>query len=215
MTASTSEHGGLIYGLADEGATAGTFVSAAVTRDVVVNGILHLLDSSGQMVANFAAVNADEVEHASPPTDEVTKIAGCDWPFPLRVRHGDESSFRIVITMRASLSAAGTATFRLIVRPVDVARNTAPNDPASFAQTNIAEVSTTSTTGEDLSCSLYLNASQVRRAPWQSFLDEDGEGNPGAIFYIPATLQVWAKSSSGSSAPRILALTAIEYPGER
>lgn len=216
MTAQTSEHGGLVYGLASEGDGAGDFVSAAVTREVVVNGLNHLLDSAGQVIVCFSVESADEVEHTSPPTDEVTKIGGCDWPFPLRVRAGDESSFRLVVSLRGGLSAAGTATFRLIVRSsVTTDVNATPNDPASFAQTNIAEVSTSTPGGEELEAVIYLNAAQVRRMPYYAIASEDGTGDPSSAFYIPATFQIWAKSSSGSAAPRVLSLTVIEYPGER
>lgn len=215
MTAQTSEHGGLVYGLASEGDAAGEFVSAAVTRDVVVNGLNHLLDVAGQMVVNFAAIAAADVGHSSPPTSEVTLIRGCEWYFPLRVRSGDESSYRLTIKLRGGLSAAGTATFRLILRPADSSRLTTPNDPAVFAQTNIAEVATSTTSGEDLSATIYLNTSQVRRAAYTSVASEDADGNPSVAFYIPACLQVWAKSSSGAASPRILSLTAIEWSGDR
>jgi hypothetical protein len=166
------------------------------------------------MIVNFASVTAGEVEHASPPIDEVTKIVGCEWSYQMRLRHGDESGFRLVIDMRASISAAGTATFRLALQHGAAARTT-PVDPATFPQTNIAEVTTTSTTGEDLTATLYLDAAQVRRAAYAATPSEDGDGDPSTAFYIPVSFQVWAKSSSGSSAPRILSLTAIEYPGER
>ncbi len=212
MTAQTSEHGGLIYGLAAEGDSAADAVSAAVTRDVVVNGLLHLLDSSGQMVVNFASVTAGEVEQASPPTDEVTKM--CEWAYPMRLRHGDESGFRLVVKTRISISAAGTATFRLALKLASDLYTT-PRDPASFPVTNVAEISTTSTSGEDKSATIYLNAAQIRRATYAATASVDAEGNPSVAFYIPATFQIWAKSSVGSSLPRILSLTAIEYTGER
>lgn len=217
MTAQTSEHGGLITGLAAEGDAAGDAVSVAVTRDHVVNGILHGLDSAGQLVANFAAVSASEIEHASPPTDDPTKIAGCDWFFPLRIRHGDDSSFRVVVKLTGGLSAAGTATFRLVIRSsATLDRDLRPTDPAVFgAPPNVAEVSTSTPSGEALTATIYLNAAQVRRMPRYLIASVDQDGDPSSAVYIPATFQVWAKSSSGSSAPRILALTAIEYPGER
>ena len=212
MTAQTSEHGGLISGLAAEGDAAGDAVSTAVTRDHVINGILHGLDSSGQFLANFAAVTASEIEH--PASTEPTLISGCNFFFPLRVRHGDDSSFRLAVYLRGGADAAGTVTYRVVVRAADSLRDTLPVDPASFASTSVAEVATSTPAGEDLYALLYLNPSQTRRAPRQLIESEDGTGDSSAAVYIPAAFQIWAKSS-GAAKPRVLALTVLEYPGER
>jgi hypothetical protein len=214
-TSSTSEHGGFIRGQAAEIDGAGDAIDAALTR-VCVNNLQHLTDQSGQFLACMTPTTGEYLEQAAPSTTTMALIGGAEWRFPLRVRSGDVSSFRVVVYMRAYISAAGTATFRLALRQVDHMVYTVPPDPASFSTPWVAEVSTTSTTGADLTATLYVPAAMVgRRFPWSAWQSEDGGAAPEQAYGLFASLQVWAKSSNGASLPRIMSLTAREYSGDR
>lgn len=215
-TSSTSEHGGFIRGQADEIDAASAPIDVAMARNGLVNNLQHIVDQSGQFLVCMAPTTGEYLEQSAPSTTTMALVGGAEWHFPLRVRPGDESSFRVVVYMRAYISAAGTATFRLALRARDAVLYTVPPDPASFSTTWVAEVSTTSTTGADLTCTLYVPASMVgARFPWTSWESEDGGGDPVQAYGLEASLQVWAKSSNGASLPRIMSLTAREYSGDR
>lgn len=215
MTAQTSEHGGYIRGQLAEMDTGGDAVDAALAR-VCVNNALHLLDEAGQFVVCVVPTTGEYLEQASPSTTTFALIGGAEWEFPIHVRHGDESSVRIVVYMRAYISAAGTASFRIALRPRDLARYAVPLDPSSSpAPTWVAGVTTTNTTGEDLTATLYLTASQVREMFVDTWPSEDGGGDPVRTGQRVVCLQVWAKSSVGTSLPRIISLTAREFAGDR
>lgn len=216
MTAQTSEHGGYIRGQLAEMDTGGDAVDAALAR-ACVNNALHLLDEAGQYVVCAVPPTGEYLEQASPSTTRMALIGGADWSIPsLRIRHGDASSFRIVVYMRAYISAAGTATFWITLRPQDRHVLSTPRDPDVFSgMPNVVKVTTTNTTGEDLTATLYLSADQVRRMPLSIWPSEDGGGDAAGCVTYPAALQVWAKSSVGSSLPRIISLTAREYAGDR
>lgn len=215
MTAQTSELGGFIRGLAGEMDTGGAPVEVAATRHGIVNNLMHLADESGQFLVCAATLAATDLQLASPSTTVMTMIPGCAWRVPLRIRAGDESSFRIVVYFRARISAAGTATFRLALRPLDRDRLTVPVDPAVTTTTYTAEVSTTSTTGEDKTATLYFDTVGVRRLPVFGFPTEDGSAAPAIAYEYGCELQVWAMSSVGTSLPTVMSLTAREYAGDR
>lgn len=209
----TSEHGGFIRGLAAEMDSGGDAIDAAITRDGIVNNLLHLLDERGQVLVAFHAVAATDVQLTSPSTTTPSLIPGCNFPVTLSIRHGDASSYRVVIYMRAAISAAGTATFWLALR---VPRTTLrPPDPASFSTTYVASVSTTSTSGADLAATLYVGSDDVAEARLESVPSIDGGEDPATALVLPASIQIWAKSSSGSSNPQVLAFVAREFAGER
>lgn len=215
-TASTSEHGGFIRGQAGEIDSAGAAVDAALTRNGLVNNLQHLTDQAGQFVVCVVPPTGEYLEQSAPSTTTMALVTGAEWRFPLRVRSGDESSYRVVVYMRAYISAAGTATFRLALRALDHLIGTIPPDPASFSTPWVAEVSTTSTTGADLTATLYVPAAMVGRAhPLALYASEDGSGDPASAAVLLASLQVWAKSSNGASLPRIVCLTARKYAGDR
>lgn len=211
----TSEHGGFIRGLATELDTGGHAVDAAIVRDALVNNALHLLDLSGQVLVHEVALAATDIELTSPPTTTPVLMPGCEWRVPLRVRHGDNRTQSVVVYMRAAISAAGTATFRISLRWPGAMTSVAPLDPASFAAPYVREVSTTSTTGADLAATLYVGPEMVARAPFWVAPSEDGGGDPSGALTLVGVLQVWAKSSSGSSNPQIHTINVRESAGER
>lgn len=209
MTAQTSEHGGWIRGQLEQLDGAGDPVASANARVLINNG-LHALDQSGQVLVNMAALAADDIQA---PTALTTfqLVRNLDLVVPVRIRHGDASTFRVVVYMRCLASAASTATFRLSLRPLGPETRTIPEDPASFPTTHIAEVSTTSTSGVDKTATLYLPTSRLTPQARQS---TDGEGDPMSGEELELSLQVWAKSS-GAGIPRVYVFTAREFAGDR
>ena len=214
MTAQTSEQGGYIRGLTSEIDIGGDPVASALVRNGLVNNALHLLDEFGQVLVSTHAVAVTDLQGAASTT--MTLVPGCDWACPLRPRHGDASTFRVVVYLRASISAAGTATFRIALRPPQFGAllNTEPYDPASFPTAYIAEVSTTSTSGADLAATLYIPAALVASAPLSEVESEDASGDLTTAYFLSARLQIWATSSSAGF-PRVLAIVAREFAGER
>lgn len=210
----TSEHGGFIRGLAAEVDAGGDPVASAFVRDALTNNALHLLDEFGQALVSVTAVTATDLETSA--STDLALIPGCDWQVPLRPRHGDASSFRVVVHLRAMISSAGTATFRIALRPPQFGSmlTIEPYDPASFPTAYIAEVSTTSTSGADLAATLYIPTTLVASAPLAEVESENAGGDLTAAYFLTARLQVWAKSSSAGK-PQVLALNAREFCGER
>lgn len=212
----TSEHGGFIRGLAAEVDGSGDPVAAAFVRDALANNALHLLDSFGQYLVAEQAVAATDFQLTSPPTTEPAMVPGCEWDVPLRIRHGDNSSYRVVVDIVARIASAGTATFRIALRPPQAGAlfAVAPLDPASFASTYVAEVDTTNTTSEALAVTLYLPAAIVAGASLGEIPSEDGGGDPTTAYLLTARLQIWATSSSGG-VPQVFSVVAREFCGER
>ena len=213
MTAQTSEQGGFIRGVTGEIDAGGDPISSAIVRALVNNG-LHLLDEFGQALVSEHAVAVTDFQGSASTT--MTLIPGCEWDCQLRIRHGDTTSYRVVVYFRGSISAAGTATFRLSLRPPQQGPlfGVAPVDPATLSTTYTAEVSTTSTSGADLAATLYLPASIVASARLGEIPSEDGSGDETTAFQLSARLQIWATSSSAGF-PRVLAITAREFAGDR
>lgn len=215
MAIYTSEFAGYIRGMADEMDASGAPIDTAVTRHGIVNNLLHLGDESGQVLVCAVTFAATDLQLAAPSTSVMTLIPGCAWRVPLRIRAGDESSFRVVVVFRAYLSAAGTATFRVALRPLDRDLMTVPVDPAVTTTTYTAEVTTTSTTGADLTATLYFDAATVRRLPVIGLPTEDGSGAPAVALEYGCELQIWAKSTDAAKYPTIMFVTAREYTGSR
>jgi len=209
MTAQTSEHGGYIRGLAVEQDTAGEPVSGAATR-AIVNNLMHCIDESGQVLASLTALASDDMQGAASTTFAL--ISNLDLVVPVRIRPGDGSTFRVVVYMRALTSAAGTATFRVALRDRAYSRRT-PTDPAYYAETFSAQVSSTSTSGADLTATLYLEAAMLRGL-LSTVESTDGGGVALSAEWLQLSLQVWAKSS-GAGIPRVYQFTAREFAGAR
>ncbi len=209
MTAQTSEHGGYIRGQLV--ANAGDPADTAATR-VLANNILHSLDQSGQVLCSLSALAADDIQAPSASTT-FQLIRNLDlFPY-VRVRHGDGSTFRVVVYMRALASAASTVTYRVALRFPET-RLTVPLSPSDFPSTNVAEVSTTSTTGADLTATVYLASPALSGRELDTLQSTDGSGDALSSYALGLSLQVWAKSS-GAGVPRARAFTAREYVGER
>lgn len=216
MTAQTSEHGGVIRGLAGEMDTGGDALDTAAARDGVVNNVLHLLDQRGSVVVCFAAIAATDVQLASAPTGELAIIPGCDWPIlDLPLRHGDGESFRVVVKFRAAISAAGTATYRLALRRADADTRLLPPDPAVTPSPFVADLTTTSTAGADLTTTLYFPAVSIRDSHLLGAESRDGGGESMSALTLPVRLQIWAKASTSGRNIQVRGLTARLFAGDR
>lgn len=216
----TSEHSGVIRTdvVSYLGATGP--VDTAIVRDVVVNNLNHLTDVGGQELVNLQAVTAWSL--GTPSTTVYRPLTALPpLPVPLRIRT-DGSTYTVVVYLRASISAAGTADFRLALRPPSRAgARGVPMDP-TLGATWTADTSTTSTTATDLGpFALRLPASVVAYAFDRgdasfagSWPTEDGSGNDRTADILVATLEVWTKSSVITSLPTVHALEAREYIGK-
>lgn len=213
MTAQTSELGGFARGVADEMDASGYPVSSGATRYGIVNNLLHLLDQEGQFLVCAVTSAATDLQLAA-PTAIMQQIPGAAFRTLVRLRSGDASSFRVVVYMRARVTAAATGAFRIALRPME-GLTTRPLDPAVVTTTAIVDVTTTSTTGADLTATVYLDAETVRRLPILAYPSEDGGGAPSLGQVHMCELQVWATSTVGSALPTIMALTAREFAGDR
>ena len=211
--AQTSEFGGFVRGLANEMDASGAPVDAAGTRYGVLNNLLHLCDEEGQFLVCAVTSAATDLQLAA-PTAIMQQIPGAAFRTLVRIRSGDGSTFRVVVYMRARVTAAATGTFRIALRPME-GLTTRPLDPAVVVTTSVADVSTTSTTGADLTATVYLDAATVRRLPVLAYPSEDGGGAPSLGQVHMCELQVWATSTVGSALPTIMALTAREFAGDR
>lgn len=215
----TSEHGGFIRGFGSEPGETDP-VDTAIVRDAIVNNLNHLTDVAGQELVNLQAVTAWQL---GSPSTSVYRPLGALPPLPVPVRiRTDGSTYTVVVYLRASISAAGTADFRLALRPPSRAgARGVPMDPALGA-TWTADTSTTSTSATDLGpFALRLPASVVAYAFERgdaafsgSWPTDRGDGTDDTGLVYVATLEVWAKSSVGTSLPTVHALEAREYIGK-
>lgn len=214
----TSEHTGFILGLSDQLAqgSSSAAVDTGAVRDSIVNNLNHLTDCAGQQLVQFVAPTT-AYSQTAPDTSLYTRFDTLPtfrvW---LRQRH-DGQSYRVVITARVSISAAGTASFRFYLRPPTVAYSPPP-DPTT-GSTLVYQDTTTSTTGADLGPgSVYATSTVMSAVLGSPFVDTVetliGDGGLSSAVAVPFTLEVWAKSTVGTSLPQIQSLTAHEYIGK-
>lgn len=215
----TSQLGGFIRGVVGNHLLGDDPADTAVSR-VVVNNLNHLADSCGQCLVNFVSPTT-AYALPSPSTSVYTRFANLPhFLVPVRMRH-DGSTMRLVVNLRASISAAGTASFRIFARfpsTTYTPGTVTPPDP-SLGYTTAADESTTSTTGADLGPKiLYGNSPLVQSVIDGGFLEmTDGERADGEWASAPvlmALIEVWAKTSIVTSVPRLHSLSVREYIGE-
>jgi hypothetical protein len=215
----TSEHGGYIRGFI--ATAAGELdeakpVDTAAVRDGLINNLNHLQDSEGQVLINFLRPFGSYDVTSPADTLNFRRIESLP-PMQItpRLRH-DGESLRLVVELRASISAAGTAEFRVFLRvPIVGVSGTAPPPDPSLGFVNVADASTTSTTGADISFApLYITRAGVAAAYFDEVQSERGDGDAESAFEMRAHLEVWARSSVSTSLPRIHSIMVREYIGK-
>lgn len=211
----TSEHEGFIRSLSSDLVTKAA-LDAAIVRDGIVNNLNHLSDCSGQVLVQF--VSPDTAYSLTVPSTtlftrfDTLPVFEC----PLRLRH-DGGSFFVVINARVSISAAGTATFRVFLRAPD--RGSPPPPDPALGYVAVAEFTTTSTTGADITpVAVYLTPAAVQRVIDDGFFSivesDAGDGTASSALVLHVSLEVWAKTSPITSLPQVQSLIAHEWIGE-
>lgn len=206
--ASHSEHGAVIRGLSQTLGVAQGPVSASLGRDAVANNLRHLHDESAQVLCTLTKATGAYWTQASPSASLFQRLdAFVPVEFPIHRRADTGDSFLVIIDVRASISTAGTATFRFALHPgVETIRGA----PAAVGAA-VIDATTTSTTEASVAVgALYLTGAMLEAAR-RSFPSELGDGNPGAGSMFVGALTVWAKASAG--APRLHSIRAREYVG--
>lgn len=185
-------------------------------RDSLVNNARHLHDESGQVIANLAQAAGEQWQQEVTSTTEFGLIDNLPPVyFPLR-RKANGDSYSVVTNLRASISAAGTATFR--IQLWFQCFHEVPSE-ALTGIVHVVEVTTTSTSATDLATQVvYMPAALIAaagRRPGSAISATmpglRADGSLGSASFLFASLTIWAKSSSASSFPRIHGLTAREY----
>lgn len=192
-------------------------------RNGVVNNLNHLLDEDAQVLASLSLPFGSYYTLSAPSTSVFKRLD--DLPpleVPLRLSP-DGGTLKIVTQLRAYASAAGTITFRIRLSlrgsgPV-TSLSLLPPDPA--IDWAVAQVTTASTTPADLAPAvLQITSAQLAGDrtldEWLTMgarLSGRGDGSIGYGRVLPGLLEVWAKSTSGSAAPRVAGFMAREYGG--
>lgn len=210
MAYSTSEHAGFIRSSATRLLKNGP-VDAGDARDGVINNLNHLEDSAGQCLVNFVGIAGGGKAYwdGLGSSTAYTRVDGLPvMPVLLRAL-ADGTTTRLVIRLNAEITIAGTATFRIALMPHG-SYLSSPPPPASVGYTNIAEISTSSTSAADLDpVSVYVSA-RDGASIWQTLPSRDGSGVLGSVQACLGSLEVWSFSSSAGK-PRINAITVQEY----
>jgi hypothetical protein len=205
----TSEYAGLIrYGhtrLASQDP-----LSTSRVRNCVVNNLLHTLDSRCQCNINITGRSAGKASwDGLASSSEYTRMIGMP-PIPV-VLHplADGTSTRLVISIDAQISLAGTATWLFALTPRGSERSASP-PPSSVGLTSVATLSTSSTSVVELGpVSVYVTPTDGSRW-WSTLPTLDAAGNTVSTLQLMAQLEVWAFSSS-TGVPRIHELNAREW----
>lgn len=203
--AHSAEHGGIIRSMVTLGSTEP--MDSAGTRDGVINGLNHIADQFGQCLVNRAPTTA--IALASPSTTAFSRMIDCR-QLSLRVAPCG-ASFLIVPYLRASISAAGTATFRIAV----VLPGGEDDVPLLTYPTMQKQVATTSTAAVDVDVDpMYIQAPAVfgpRGLGLYNAPSLDGSGDASRAAVLTASIQVWALTSVITSIPTIHAFSCREY----
>lgn len=210
MTA-RSEHSRYVRGLASRIA-AESMADTAVLRDGVVNNTNHLLDQRGIVIA---ALSGSWTSYESEDTGEFHQLYGLlPIEFPITLLPSGRSA-AVVPHLRGYVSGgAGTGVFR-----VRISRIGGENIPPELGD-RCTEVSTTSTTGEDLAPDpIFLPREEADASIYGTGIERpfpslDGSGDAAVARVSMAQIEVWAKISSGvAQAPVLVGLTLREYIG--
>lgn len=211
-----------LYGTDDD------YMGAQTHRDAFHN-LLHAADQYGQVRVNYHPW-ADAVDEgqdtfetidASPTAGQWYQVGGSPfghWPLTLRA---DGSGYRLRVRIGGEISAGpGTSTFRVIIRPLGPLTRSQILEDAD----HVFEATTSSTTpaylsgtsqGDDASSTL-LRVTARQASAWtfnQSAFDAVSSASPISVQQVLVAAHVYAKTSSGSSLPRLHALHIAEYVG--
>jgi hypothetical protein len=211
-----SEHEGYIRGLSTiTGASYGP-VDASAARDAIINNTNHLVSECTQTRIAITRKAGAYYEQSAPSTTTYQLIDKLDpFAFPMNF-----STVVLVPHIKVSISAAGTASFRM--RLTFYGDESLPS--VGDAAPNVADFTTTSTTAVDANPGkVWISYASIQARgfdpntgtyPWMpAFASLDGSGNVSTKRVLWAQLEVWAKSSVDTSLPRVHGLYAREYIG--
>jgi hypothetical protein len=211
-----SEHNAYIRGLSSVTGSDYGPVDASASRDALVNNTNHLVSECTQTRVALVMKAGSYYEQASPSTTAYQLIDKLDpIPFPMNF-----STVILIPHIKVSISAAGTASFRMRLTFYGDESLPSVGDSAP----NVADFTTTSTTAVDVNPGkVWISYASIQARgrdpdtgtyPWMPALNSlDGSGNLSSKRSLWAQLEVWAKSSVGTSKPRVHGLYAREYIG--
>lgn len=219
-----SNAGRYMSGMTERIGSSGRFVDTGACFYGVANNLQHLVDQSVKHLANVVFPSGEYVEQTTPSFTEFQRIDKLP-PilFPITCVSGASGgrTAQLVTRLHASISQAGTATFRVRVQLF-------PSWSASpyLGESNVAEVSTTNTTGADLTATIYIDSDAIARTVgglerhmlgaiygtgYTPFKSLDHNGNPATAKVLMGQLDIWAKSSGTQQKPRVHAVMVREY----
>lgn len=215
-----AEHQGYIRGISGFAAATSHPTDSSALRDGLINNTNHLIDECGQTRVAITLPPGTYFEQASPSTEQfqlVDRLPVLGFPAILRTI---VASPVYAVHLRASISAAGTATFRI---KLGFFGDDTVSPVIGATVRNVATVTTTSTSGADLApTAIHIPRALIdARAgeptnpyawmPGISSLDANGALAYGRSMWLQ--LEVWAKTSVVTSKPRVHGLYAREYNG--
>lgn len=216
--------GAYLSGMTERLGYASQFVDTGAVLWGVVNNLQHLVDQSTKHVANIVFPAGELVEQTEPSFTEFKrfdKLPPIVFPITCVSGAAGGRTAKLVTRLHASISQAGTATYRVRVQ-LFPSWSAAPY----LGSSNLAEVSTTSTTGQDLTATLEIDADSIARVlsglerhplgaiygtgftPYKSL---DHNGNPATARVLMGQLDIWAMSSGTQQNPRLHAVMVREY----
>lgn len=180
----------------------------------LINNALHLADQAGQVRVAWACRGGDYA------TLDVSSFSANVWyrivalgPFPIMLREdGSAYPWRVRLAGYSSVNL-DTSTFRAVLGAPSTLAGTARDGTVAA---NVLEVSTTSSTDAWLTPAtdnvITLDASGVTAAT-ESISTVTAAGGSTAVTVQAATvhLEVWAKTSTINSEPRVTAIYGAEY----
>lgn len=202
----SSTYGGVIQNLPPLSTT--DPVDTSAVREGLINGLMHACDQAGQVLVARTPVTV--YEQSSPSTSVYRRMIDCR-QVPLRCTPSG-ASYLLVPYLRASISAAGTASFLVQVvfseSSMDVPRpGTDWSIEVTTTSTTAADIDFTAASPESMRLTSFTMESQAdERLP---SLDGAGEASVGRCMRV--AIQVWAKTSVLTSLPRIHAFGVREY----
>lgn len=213
-----SEHQGYIRGISGFAAGVSQPVDTSALRDGLINNVNQLTTECTQTRVALTLPVGAYFEQTSPSTEQyqlVDRLPILGFPATHRGRTLD-----FVAHLRASISAAGTASFRV---KLGIFGDDAESPAVGSTIKNVSTVTTTSTSATNLSPSiLYIPATVIaERAtdpespyawlPGIASLDGNGTRSYGKSLWLQ--VEVWAKTSVVTSKPRVHGLYVREYTG--
>lgn len=207
MANATSEREAFTRGLTSE-LDGDEALDVSGVRYACINNLNHAFDSSMQHLVNINGRVGGKTNFQGDANGTVYSRIALLPPmqFPLRIL-GDGSSARVLVRLYAYISAAGTATFRLALRPPGRFRTLAP----STGVATVGSVSTTSTSATALSIvELYYPTVYDSTPGWLIRPSADALGRASGVLSFESQLEVWAITTSAGF-PRIEAIHAREW----